>query len=54
MNTGMSLNNYKKRVRRNWDLNKDRYDIFETDASNVNVIKNDRLILNFDYDNNNV
>lgn len=54
INIKASLNNYKKRAKRNQDQNKDRSDIFEADSSNVNIKKNDCVPLDSDYNNNSI
>lgn len=49
MNTGMSLNNNKKRISRNWDQNKDVYNMFEINKDNANIEKNNDVKLDSDY-----
>ena len=54
INTRVLFNNYKKRARRNWDESKDGFNIFEIDTSNINVKKNNRVILDCDYNSNSI
>ncbi len=53
MNAGVSLRNYKKRVRKNWSQSKDKTDIFETDE-NTSVKRNNETIVNSDYASDNM
>lgn len=50
----MPFNNYKKRARGNWDQSKERSNIFELDKGNSDVKKNNGVILESDYDCNNM
>lgn len=54
MNTGVPINNYKKRARRNRDQNKDGSNMFEMDKGNANVEKNNGVTLDSDYDSDNM
>ena len=52
MNTRVSLNNYKKHIRINWEQNKNGSDMFEVDEGNANAKKNNSVILDYDYNSN--
>ena len=52
MNIRVSLNNYKNHIRTNWDLNKNRSDMFEVDEGNANAKRNNGVILDYDYNSN--
>ena len=54
MNTGVPLNNYKKRARGNWDQSKDGSNMFEVDKGNANVKRNNGVTLDSDFDSNNM
>lgn len=40
------------RIRENWDQSKDRFDLFEIDRMNANITKNNRIIVDSDYNDN--
>lgn len=54
MNTGVPLNNYKKRARGNCDQSKDGSNMFEMDKGNTNVERNNAVTLDSNYDSNNI
>ena len=54
INTGVPLNNYKKRARENWDQSKDGSNMFEVDKGNANVEKNNDVTLDSDYDSESI
>lgn len=52
INIEVLFKNYKIHTRENWDQNKNKTDIFK-DNKNANAKKNNRNIVNFDYNSNN-
>lgn len=54
INAEVSLKNYKKRVRRNYDPNKNRFDMFENNKNNANVKVNYKTTGDSDYGSNSI
>lgn len=54
INIGVPFNNYKKRAKRNWNQSKDWSNMFEMDEGNANFKKNNSIILDSDYDSDNI